>query len=110
MYIGSIPLEIIIQTSSAAYEDDSKGFLNIVEKAVGRPVTMIQAVSSVVIALAGFFVSGSLLYGAIRGSFLSIGRNPLSTQSIYKGMIRASIISLVVLLASLIFGWVVLAL
>jgi len=49
------------------------------------------------------FIVGSMLYGAVRSSLISIGRNPLSKKAITKGFIEVVLSSLIIF-TSAVFG------
>jgi hypothetical protein len=53
--------------------------------------------------LAATVVAGSMLYAGVRSSMISIGRNPLSKQSIVKSMVQVIITSFMVFILG-IFG------
>ncbi len=71
---------------------------------------MSQVLITAVVVIVAFVISGAMLYGAIKGSFTSIGRNPLSSKTIYQGMIRASLVSLSIMMLGIVGGYVVLLL
>ncbi|QQS18685.1 hypothetical protein IPL68_01180 [Candidatus Saccharibacteria bacterium] len=52
--------------------------------------------------LVTIFMTGSLLYGGVRSSLVSIGRNPLAKKSILRGLIQVVILGLTVFVIGLI--------
>jgi len=109
--VGVIMAEVLInEPSSLAADTDSGIFVRIARSIAGETVPIAQVVIAGAITVVGLFVSGALLFGSIKGSFLSIGRNPLSSKAIYAGMTRASLISLSVMMAGTVAGYMVLIL
>jgi hypothetical protein len=49
------------------------------------------------------FIVGSMLYGAVRSSLISIGRNPLSKKAITKGFVEV-VLSALIIFISAVFG------
>lgn len=49
------------------------------------------------------FIVGSMLYGAVRSSLISIGRNPLSKKAITRGFVQV-VLSALIIFTSAIFG------
>jgi hypothetical protein len=49
------------------------------------------------------FISGTMLYGAVRSSMISIGRNPLSKKAISKGFIEVALTALIIFISA-VFG------
>lgn len=107
VHIGSIQMELLDDLSGIQPEIPST-LENLGTKIAGKDVSFTQSFVSAIVAVLGFVVSGILMFGAIRGSFLSIGRNPLSAKTIYSGMIRASLLSLSVMMLGVVAGYVVL--
>lgn len=83
-------------------------FIALVEKLIGRPVGTAQLIGAVAVFITTFVFTGFLLNGAIRGAFVSIGRNPLSKPSIVSNMIRVVVIGLVILIAGIAMAYVIL--
>ena len=58
---------------------------------------------SLLIFLASVVIAGSMLYAGVHSSMISIGRNPLSKQSIVRSMIQVIVTSFIVFIIG-IFG------
>lgn len=85
-------------------ESNLPGFLQKATEAIaGKPVSAIRVYIGLFIFLAAASVSGSLLYAGIRSSVISIGRNPLSKQSITKSLLQIILTSIIIFLIGL-FG------
>ena len=107
VHIGSVSMELLDDLSGIQPEMPST-LENLGTKIAGKDVSFTQSFVSAIVAILGFVISGILMFGAVRGSFLSIGRNPLSAKSIYSGMVRASLLSLSVMMLGVVAGYVVL--
>lgn len=110
--VGLIEIELLVgdpSTGSAA-DDGSNVLVRIGRKIAGKPVSLGQMIITATVVIVAFFVSGALLYGSMRGSFISIGRNPLSAKTIYQGMARSILVSLSVMMLGIVGGYVVLLL
>ena len=109
-HIGVIKMELLLNTQTDnTSSEDINVLVRIGQRIAGKPVSLTQVIISASVLIFGFVVSGSALFGSIKGSFTSIGRNPLSSKNIYKGMVRVSFISFGLIVASLISGYVILA-
>lgn len=107
--VGSINVELLIRESTSQNNENNESILEyIARRIVGKPVSLAQAIVALALVVIGFLVGASFLYASIRSSFVSIGRNPLSTDMIYKGLVKSSIITIAIILITLIAGYIVL--
>jgi len=67
----------------------------------GKPVSTVRLYVSIVILIITVFVTGSLLYGGVRSSLVSIGRNPLAKKSIGRGLVQVIILGLIIFVLGL---------
>jgi hypothetical protein len=68
---------------------------------VHRQVNQLQAFVALAILVLLIVVDGSIAYAAINSSILSIGRNPLAKRTVFRGLLQASGLVLMVLLVGL---------
>ncbi len=110
VYVGLISIELLVGEPAVGQDqnDGDNVLIRIGRRIAGKPVSLSQVVLTASVIVVTFVVSGALLFGAIKGSFTSIGRNPLSAKTIYRGMTRASLISLTVMILGILAGYVVL--
>lgn len=71
------------------------------EGIAGKPVNMARIYVSLGILVITGLIAGSLLYGGVRSSMISIGRNPLSKKSIIRGLFQVVIVSLIIFLTGI---------
>ncbi|PID98959.1 hypothetical protein CSA80_02435 [Candidatus Saccharibacteria bacterium] len=72
------------------------------ESIAGKPVSTVRLYISLAILLITIFLTGSLLYGGVRSSLVSIGRNPLAKKTILRGLVQVVIFGLIVFVIGLI--------
>lgn len=105
--VGSIPIVINVgssnpSSSAPAVISDLQAFAMAI---VGHQVSVLQAVLSFLIAIVAIAALIALVYGAIQGGIVAIGRNPLARESIYKSLLQvmATAILIVVITAILLY-------
>ncbi len=104
--IGRLALDIGIGANPLAKPEDVNlpGFLKKATESVAqKAVSPVRVYLSLAILLASIAIAGSMLYAGVRSSMISIGRNPLSKQSITKSLIQIIITSFIVFIIG-IFG------
>lgn len=106
VHISRIMLDIGIGANPLAKPEEVNlpGFLKRASEAIAnKPVSPLRVYISIAILLASVSIAGSMMYAGIRSSMISIGRNPLSKQSIVRSMIQVIITSFIVFIIG-IFG------
>lgn len=68
-----------------------------------KPVSSVRIYLGLFVFLVTSIICGVMLYSGTRSSLISIGRNPLSKATIYRGMVQVVLLSLIVFLVGL-FG------
>lgn len=99
--VGQIPVDIGVGNYQPNGLDTSSvvpTWLQTVSNTVaGKVVSPIRAVIATTILLAAIISVSVLLYGAVRTSIISIGRNPLAKSSVFKALAQVIIIVIVIL-------------
>lgn len=106
VHIGRILLDIGIGANPLAKPEvvNLPGFLKKASEAIAqKPVSALRVYISIGILAASVAISGSMLYAGVRSSMISIGRNPLSKQSITKSLLQVIITGFIVFIIG-IFG------
>lgn len=94
--LTSVMLEI---KDNPVGNEKAKPFLVVAgESIAGKPVSFPQVIVSALIIVVVFVIAGALLFAAIKGSFISIGRNPLAVKSIHGSLLRVSVTSGLIIL------------
>lgn len=71
------------------------------ETIAGKQVSAVRVYVGIVILLLSSILAGSLMYSGIRSAVISIGRNPLSKQSVTKSMMQIVLSALIIFLIGL---------
>ena len=97
--IGLIPVTINIE-KNPLFNQGSHGIpsilSNITKYATNKSVSATRVYLGMLCVLAGMVVTITLIYSAIKSSFISIGRNPLAKKAIMLNLIRVLIISILI--------------
>jgi hypothetical protein len=104
--ITRIAVDIGIGANPLAKPEDVNlpGFLKkATDSIANKKVSAARVYISLAILLASVAIAGSMLYAGVRSSMISIGRNPLSKQSITKSLTQVGITSFIVFIIG-IFG------
>jgi hypothetical protein len=104
--IGRIMLDIGIGANPLAKPEEVNlpGFLKKATEAIAqKSVSPLRVYISLAILAASVAIAGSMLYAGVRSSMISIGRNPLSKQSITKSLMQVILTSFIVFIIG-IFG------
>lgn len=104
--IGRIMLDIGIGANPLAKPEEVNlpGFLKKATEAIAqKTVSPLRVYISLAILAASVAIAGSMLYAGVRSSMISIGRNPLSKQSITKSLMQVILTSFIVFIIG-IFG------
>ena len=86
----------------------SNGLESILNAVAGREVSLAKVLASSILFLVTLVVSAMFIVSSIRGSFISIGRNPMASQSIYRSLLHVSGLSVLVLIIGTALTYVVL--
>lgn len=111
VHIGLIPVQVNVTFFAPPGEriDYVPGLLQDVANTVaGKNVTPVRVLVALVVLLVAFISIGVLLYASVKTSIVSIGRNPLSEQSVRKGLLQIGMTVLGILLFTLITIYLVL--
>jgi hypothetical protein len=107
--VGYINAKLIIGDRPAAERNKDDNFLtDIASKVARRSVSTLQAVAAVAIFILGFSITAVLLHGSIKSSFISIGRNPLSRDSILTGLARVVLLAILIIITSVTSAYLIL--
>lgn len=105
--LGLIQVDVGVSHNPLASGEGSDafvpGFLRDLAKAIaGKPVSAARIYISLAILLLTIVIAGSLLYGGVRSSLVSIGRNPLARRSVLRGLTQVMLIGVIILVIGLV--------
>ena len=104
--IGRVQLDIGIGSNPLARPKQSnlpEYLQKMADGIADKPVNSIRIYLGLILLAVSGTIAGSLIYGGVRSSLISIGRNPLSKKSIIRGLIQVIITSIMILVVG-IFG------
>jgi hypothetical protein len=108
--IGHIPVDIRL-APNPQYRNGNK-LPDVLARAAAnvahKDVTPFRVYLSLTILLATLFITGFIFYGGIRGGIIAIGRNPLAKGAIGRGLVRAVVLGLIILVIGLLGAYVIL--
>lgn len=109
--VGLIKANIFITARPPQKSTRARSFLTTIgEKIVGKPVSTIRVVTSAIILLSTLIVSGLMLNASVRGTFVSLGRNPLARSSLVANLMKIILVSLIIFETGLVSAYLVLSL
>lgn len=71
------------------------------QSVTGKSVTQTQVIVALIVFFLLLVVEGSIIYGAIHSTIISIGRNPLARAALFKQLLQVSWLALLVMLFGL---------
>jgi len=99
--VGEIPAKLMISerkpTISSLSTDGNSPVTRLAKQITGKSVSMAKVIAACITLFTALMITGVLLYSSIRGTFTALGRNPLSKDSLIKGLIRVIVVSVLVL-------------
>ena len=99
--IGTVPVDIHVAANplSGNGSGASSFLVKLANSITNKKVNPVRVYLSVGVLLATFVITGSILYGGIRGGMTAIGRNPLAKGAINRGLLQSVIMGLIVFVA-----------
>jgi len=88
--------------------DDTTIIEDFAARVAGKQVVFARILAAAVMFIVSAVISAVFLANAIRGSFISLGRNPLASGSIYTNLIQVSGVAIGVILIGTVLAYVVL--
>lgn len=83
--VGYVSLTIAVGTGNIASSDANLNSLQKLARSLtGRTISTIRVVVALIVALIGLATLVTLIYAAIYGSIISVGRNPLAKYAIFR--------------------------
>lgn len=104
LQLGLIPVAINIQRNPNVKSTKANlpsALQRIGEQVADKPVSTVRIYMSAAVALMSVIVAVAMLYSGVRGSLISIGRNPLSKKTIFRGLLEVVVGSMLILIIGL---------
>ena len=98
--VGYVPVTIAISSEpDSGVSGALAGARQFVASIVGHPVSTLPVVVSAIVAVVALVAVIALIYGTVRGSLVSVGRNPLAKQAIFESL--AQVMAMAALIVAL---------
>jgi hypothetical protein len=113
--IGLIAVDINISHNPLEKQTESRipgvAFLQSGAKAiVNKTVDPARLYLSLLLLIVAASIAGAIIYGGVRSSMVSIGRNPLAKTSIMRGLIQVVLVSIIIFIIGMIGVYLILKL
>lgn len=110
VYVGTIKARILLSNRAPGNGQDKNFLVSIARQISGKNVSMLQVLAAIAVLITCLALAGMILYGSIKGTFVSLGRNPLSRDSILTGLMRVVIVAILVLSIGVVISYLILVL
>jgi len=108
--VGLVSARIVInEKQNSATTNQSNLITDFASRAAGKSVSVARIMASGVVFAGTIIVTGMLLQGSIRGTFISLGRNPLSRESLLPALAKVSALAMFVFSAGMLAAYFILA-
>jgi len=88
----------------------SSGVESFLDNIAGRSVSSLRLLIVSIVFVFSVVVAGFFVASSVKGSFTSIGRNPLASDSIYKSLTHVTFVAIVTILVGTLLSYVILVL
>lgn len=102
--IGLIPVAINIQRNPNQKSTEAnlpKKLQRIGEAIADKPVATVRVYLSIAITTLSVVITAVIMYSGIRNGFISIGRNPLSKKTVFRGLLEIILVGIIILIIGL---------
>lgn len=109
--VGKIALRLFdrqVGSEFSSEDSETTALERFAARVAGKEVLFARVVAATVLFMVSAVVGGVFLANAIRGSFISLGRNPLASSSIYANLIQVSGVSIGVIFIGTVLAYFVL--
>ena len=108
--VGFITVRLFDKESPLSSASENSAVQGVLSSVVGKDVSITRAVISSILFSISLIVAAMFITSSVKGSFISIGRNPMASASIHKGMVRVAVLSVVIIITGTVVAYAVLAL
>ena len=106
--IGYTAVAVAVSTSPRSGSTVLTSLQGFASAIVGHPTSLVSVILSTVIAIIALVALIALVYGTIRGSLVSIGRNPLAKPAIFQSLTQVLIMSVMLIAFAIIIDYLLL--
>ena len=106
--VGTITVRLFEKEGSEDLLLKKGGFEGFLTNLAGKEISFAKIMAGSIIFLMSVVVAGFFASSSIRGSFISIGRNPMASSSIYRNLLHVTMVSVIVIVIGTSLSYVVL--
>ncbi|HLC91605.1 MAG TPA: hypothetical protein VJC09_00975 [Candidatus Saccharimonadales bacterium] len=109
VHVGSINAKMnLVDRPPNKNTQDQNFIVALISRLIGKPVNKAKLIAATVVVVTTLLITGVMLQGSIRGSFIALGRNPLSKPLILSNLFRVIAISILILEVGIAVGYIIL--
>lgn len=108
--VAKIAIRLFDREIGPALNQQTSALENFASKITGKEVAFARIFAALALFVVSLIISGVFLSNAIRGSFISLGRNPLASSSIFASLMQVSGVSISLVLIGALIAYLVLIL
>lgn len=109
-YVGKIAVKLFDRDVGPDTQAQRTGLELLAARLAGKEVAFIRILAATGLFIISVIISGVFLANAIRGSFISLGRNPLASGSIFSSLMQVSGTSIALVLIGAAISYILLIL
>jgi len=110
VHVGQVAVSVNVSYYAAPTSQFLPPFLQKLANSVaGRPVSLVRALIACLLLILAIVIIATMLFGAIRSAITSIGRNPLASRAINRGLVQVIVASILILAFALLAVYLILA-
>ncbi|MBI3624396.1 hypothetical protein HY218_02060 [Candidatus Saccharibacteria bacterium] len=107
--VGKITAKLILNDQPKVNVSQHQNLLSSIgQRLTGKQTSPTKVIAAAVVAVSTLALSGLILNGSVRGSFISLGRNPLSKDTILNGLLKTSLLAILIISTGLALAYVIL--
>ena len=106
--VGIMLANLVLSNRVDKANSKQNAVLVFTQRVAGKPVNNLHIIASAAVFLSTICIAGLVLNGSIKGTFISLGRNPLSKSIILSNLFKVIAIGLVLLAAGMSMSYIIL--
>jgi len=106
--VGIMLANLVLSNRVDKANSKQNAVLVFTQRVAGKPVNNLHIIASAAVFLSTICITGLVLNGSIKGTFISLGRNPLSKSIILSNLFKVIAIGLVLLAAGMSMSYIIL--
>lgn len=109
VHVGTIQAKMnLVDRPPNKNTQDQNFIVALISRLIGKPVNKSKLIAATVVITTTLLITGVMLQGSIRGSFIALGRNPLSKPLILSNLFRVVALGILILEVGIAVGYIIL--